>query len=167
MYIAVSVDGYIARPNGDVDWLETEEPFDFGPFNASVDTVLMGHQTYKKSLTFSEDVFGDKDYYVFTKNHLNTKDDRVQFINADPKSFVKQLQQNPGLNIWLMGGGILNASFLNSGVVDELQLFYVPILLGEGIPLFQGNYPQTTLKMVHHKSHAGGLMELKYQVLKK
>jgi len=165
LYIALSLDGYIARENGDVDWLKPDESFDFTPFVDSVDTVLMGYGTYKKSLSFGDEAFLDnKQYFVFTKNNTQTKDERVQFINVDPARFVKQLRSNPGLNIWLMGGGILNTSFLKANLIDEIQLYFMPILLGSGIPLFATGYPETHLSLSLHKSYDSGLLELHYQV---
>ncbi len=167
LYIASSLDGYIARKNGDVDWLQADDTFDFAPFQNSVDTVIMGYGTYQKSLTFEGDVFGGKKYYVFTDQHRDSDDPRVSFISADPGSFVKQLRGNPGKDIWLMGGGILNAAFLKARAIDSLYLFYLPLLLGEGIPLFNGKYPQTQLNLVQHQSYPSGMVELQYKVLQK
>ena len=165
LYIAASLDGYIARESGDVDWLKPDESFDFAPFLDSVDTVLMGYNTYQKSLTFGKEAFiKGKQYFVFSREHVQTQDQRVQFINTEPRQFLKQLKNNPGLNIWLMGGGILNASFLKARLIDELQLFFVPLLLGSGIPLFAEGYQQTALKLTQHKSYASGLLELHYQI---
>ena len=85
LFIAASIDGFIARENGDVDWLKPDESFDFAPFMNSVDTVLMGYNTYEKSLSFGEEAFlKDKQYFVFSRQSNNSHDDRVTFINADP-----------------------------------------------------------------------------------
>jgi dihydrofolate reductase len=165
LFIAASIDGFIARENGDVDWLNPDESFDFAPFVNSVDTVLMGYNTYKKSLLFGEEAFlKDKQYFVFSRQSRQSQDDRVTFINTDPSQFVKQLKNNPGKHIWLMGGGELNTSFLNAHLIDEIQLFFVPVLLGSGIPLFASGYTQTDLQLTHQQFYDSGLVELHYKL---
>ena len=167
LYIASSVDGYIARKDGDVDWLVPDPTFDFKEFDQTVDTVIMGYKTYEKSLTFGEEVFKGKQYYVYTRKHLDRSDPRVEFINEDISVFVDKQKALPGKDIWLMGGGDLISSFLQAGVVDEMMLFIFPRILADGIPLFTEAYPELEVKLVDTNAYKSGLVELKYEIIKK
>ena len=85
------------------------------------------------------------------------------FVNEAPAAFVRQLRKRPGKNIWLMGGGELARDFLKDDVVDELYLGIVPVLLGEGIPLFPSGFPQRNFTLVENKTYSKGLIALKYK----
>lgn len=166
LYIATSVDGFIARKDGDVDWLVPDTTYDFKEFDATIDTVIMGYKTYEKSLTFGEDVFKGKKYYVYTKNHLDKSDPRVEFTDEDISVFIDKLKALPGKDIWLMGGGGLTSAFLQAGAVDELMLFIFPRILASGIPLFTEAYPELEVKLVDTNAYPSGLVELRYELKK-
>ena len=145
LYIAQSVDGYIATKEDSVDWLfkfEGESDNGYTGFYDTVDTVFLGNRTYDWIMENSEDgyPYKDKAGYVFTRScHADTED--VKFINEDITGFVRELKQREGKDIWLVGGATILHTFLQENLVDELLITMVPTLLGEGISLFsEGDY---------------------------
>ncbi len=170
LYIASSLDGKIAKPDGDVKWLEnTPNPeqgdFGYGEFVSGVDTVLMGNKTYQEILGFDMPFpYADKQCYVFTRNTSLTKDEHVQFVSGGIEAFVKGLKSEEGADIWLVGGGQINHTLLEAGLVDELLLFIMPILLGKGIPLINKALPDKYLELKSSKVYAGGALELVYSL---
>src|ERR1700744_3026262 len=135
--VGISLDGYIARLNGDIDFLFTPKDYSMGPFFATVDTAIMG----RKSLEAGLKMGGGKlprtsmTMYVFSNSMLPGERDGLVFVKQSPTNFIHQLRKQPGKDIWLMGGGELVRSFLKADLVDRLYLGVVPALLGEGIPL--------------------------------
>lgn len=167
LYIAASIDGYIARPDGGVDWLskvEKEgEDYGYGSFIASIDTTLMGRKTYDEVLGFGVPFpYMNTANYVFTRQERQPDNNPVQFIREDPADFVGKLREQPGGNIWLIGGGGLNTVLLNAGLIDEMILSVIPIVLGEGIPLFGGQPKETHWKVAEHQVFDTGLVQLRY-----
>lgn len=167
LYIAASIDGYIARPDGGIDWLsiveKKGEDYGYGDFIASVDTTLMGHKTYEEVLGFGVPFpYMDTANYVFSRQKRQPDDNPVQHISEDPAAFAKGLKAQPGGNIWLIGGGQLNTVLLNAGLIDEMILSVIPIILGEGIPLFGGQPKETKWKVKGHEVFDTGLVQLHY-----
>jgi len=163
VYIASSLDGYIARENGEIDWLPESSESSYDSFYQSVDTVIMGRTTYDQVITFGEYPYKDKKSFVFTRTTKNN-DDNVEFV-SDVEKFVKDGFPGAGKNIWLVGGGKLIASFLKLGVVYEIITTVIPVLLGKGIPLFQNIENETKLELVKTEKH-GQFVDLHYSVLK-
>jgi dihydrofolate reductase len=120
--LGISLDGYIARPDGAVDFLFMPKDYSMGPFFATIDTAIMGRKTYDAALKMGGGGFGDSKMksYVFSHSQQPGERGGVTFVNAFPKNFVEQLRERPGKNIWLMGGGELARDFLKDDVVDEL-----------------------------------------------
>ncbi len=118
VYIASSLDGYVARENGSIDWLPEVTESGYDAFYKSVDTVIMGKTTYDQVLTFGEYPYKDKKSFVFTRTDQN-KDENAEFL-SDVEKFVKDGFPGAGENIWLVGGAQIIASFLKQGVVDEI-----------------------------------------------
>jgi len=162
LYIAVSLDGYIARENGDVDWLPTNVDSGYDVFYKSVDTVIMGKTTYDQVLTFGEYPYKDKKSFVFTKTSQNN-DENVEFV-SDIEKFVKDGFPGAGDNIWLVGGAKIIASFLKLKVIDEITISVIPILLGNGISLFKNIENETKLELVKTEKY-DQLVDLHYKVL--
>jgi dihydrofolate reductase len=166
LFIASSLDGYIAREDGSIDWLYTDGDYGYTQFYNSVDTIIMGRRTYDKVLDFGvEYPYKDKKNYVFTQKssgRRREKDQNVQFI-ADVIEFVKELIQSPGKDIWLVGGADIISIFLNAEMLDEIILSIHPILLGKGIPLFKNLQRQLNLKLVKSIPYENGLMQLHYK----
>ena len=161
IYIATSLDGYVAREDGDIDWLPGVTKSGYDTFYKSVDTVIMGKTTYDQVLTFGEYPYKDKKSFVFSRNH-HKKDDNVEFV-SDVEKFVKDRFPEAGDNIWLVGGAELIASFLKQGVVDEIIISVIPIILGKGIHLFQNIEDETKLKFVKIEKY-GQLVDLHYKI---
>ena len=164
LYIASSLDGYVARENGDIDWLPQSDTSEYDEFYKTIDAVIMGKTTYDQVLTFGEYPYKDKRSYVFTRNKNPTKDENVEFVsNAD--EFVKDTLPNLEGNIWLMGGGQIISTFVNNGIVDEIILSIVPVVLGKGIPLFRNIQKETKLELIKTTDY-DKLVELHYTILK-
>jgi dihydrofolate reductase len=164
VYIASSLDGQIARPDGSVDWLpETgEEDYGYQAFYDSVDTLLMGYSTYQTCLGFGEWPYPDKKVYVFTRAPASAPVHQEELVTDDPVAFVRQLKKQPGRAIWLVGGGKALAPLQEAGLVDEYHLALVPVLLGEGIPLFTRLTTQQPLQLTGHQVFPDGLVMLSY-----
>ena len=155
LYIASSLDGFIATKSGDVDWLSDPENSDNNPnkygyldFYNSVDTTLMGYNTYKKILDFDVPFpYPDKKNYIFSKNHTKEEDNPVHFIQNDLVEFVRKLKKENGKDIWLIGGSQINSLLLNSDLIDQIFLSIIPVVLSDGIPLFLGKESQKRFKI--------------------
>lgn len=167
-YIAVSLDGKIARADGGVDWLyELPNPdnLDYGyrEFYDSIDTVIMGNSTHKVSLELAETYpTADKENFVITRNAQLTRDENVTFISGKIEAQVEALKKKEGKDIWLMGGGEVNSLMLNARLLDQLRLYVIPIILGEGIPLFSDNSNQTDVVLTSSQVFSTGVVELMY-----
>lgn len=150
LYIGMSLDGYISGENGELDWLEgTEGVGDNGysEFYETVDTVIMGNTTYQEVLGFDVPYpYTGIQNYVFSKTRTG-RDEHVTFVNGDVKSFIAELKQQEGKQIWLVGGGKIVQSFLQEGLIDEMIISIAPIILGKGIPLFIGGVPETQYEL--------------------
>lgn len=168
LYIAASLDGYIARSDGSIDWLEDPadalegEDFGYSEFLQTIDTALMGHSTYKVVAGFDMPFpYPDKANYVFSRSAGHTDTAHVKFIYTDAVAFVQELKQQPGKAIWLIGGGQLNTLLLNAGLIDEIILTYIPIVLGAGIPLFAAGAQETKLKVSSSKRYPNGFVQVR------
>ena len=162
--LGISLDGYIARADGAVDFLFMPKDYSMGPFFATIDTAIMGRKTYDDALKMGGgDFSGSKmKNYVFSHSQSPGERGGVTFVNESPKPFIEKLRKQPGKNIWLMGGGELARDFLKDDVVDELYIGIVPILIGEGRPLFPGGSPQREFTLLKNKTFPKGLIALKY-----
>ncbi|MBD2085962.1 dihydrofolate reductase family protein [Trichocoleus sp. ST-U3] len=165
LFIASSLDGYIARQSGDIDWLFTDQDYSYSEFFASVDTLLMGRKTYEQVLTFGEYPYKGVKSYVFTKNPLFPADSNAEVIREDIKEFVEQLRQVDGKNIWLVGGSQLTHALMSQNLVDELILSIHPTILGEGIPLFDNGTISQSLNLTKCQTYDSGLVQLSYDVV--
>ena len=163
--LGISLDGYIARPDGAVDFLFMPKDYSMAPFFATIDTAIMGRKTLDAALRMRGGSFGGRSMatYVFSHSQPPGERDGLIFINQSPATFIRQLRKRPGKNIWLMGGGELARDFLKADLVDELYLGIVPVLLGEGIPLFPSGFPQRNFTLVENKTYSKGLIAFKYQ----
>jgi dihydrofolate reductase len=167
--LGISLDGYIARLNGDVDFLFMPKDYSMAPFFKTIGAAIMGRKTLEDGLRMSGGTFPpspwDK-YYVMSRSKPPGERDGVVFINKSPAALVGQLRKSRGKDIWLMGGGEVARDFLKADLVDELYLGVVPVLLGEGIPLFPPGFPQRDFALVDNKTYSKGLIALKYKRLR-
>jgi dihydrofolate reductase len=169
VHIAASADGYIARPDGDLDWL-TSRPAPKGfygieAFMKSVDTMLLGRKTYEASLRLGAKFDAKNPTIVFSRDAPPTSlPSGVEFVNEAIGPFVRRLREQPGKNIWLMGGGDLIASFLDADAIDEFVVSVVPVFIGDGIPLIARRHRQVPLKLQSVTPFDDGLVQLHYGI---
>ena len=170
-YIATSADGFIARKDGGIDWLDRPYPpgaYGMPAFFKSVDTVLWGRTTYDEAVergsAFS---FGEHlTNYVFTHHPpKRAPDPSVQFVNEPIGPFAGKLREKPGKDIWMMGGGEIIASFLDAGQIDEFSIHVIPVFIGEGIPLIAPRRRTVELKLISTRKFVDGVVHLNYRVL--
>lgn len=168
LFIASSVDGYIARTSGEVDWLFTDQDYGYTDFFAQIDTVIMGNKTYQQLLGFGEYPYAGKEGFVFSKTLQGEKDNNVKFVGGDLKGFLNSLRQSPGGDIWLVGGGEIIHYLMKHGFVDELILSIHPIILGSGIPLIVNDPTlETVLELKDVKTYNSGLLQVSYDLIRR
>jgi dihydrofolate reductase len=161
--LGISLDGYIARPDGSVDFLFMPKDYSMGPFFKTIDTAVLGRKTYDDGLKMGGTFTGPIKYFAFSKTLPLGERNGVTFTNDSPGAVIAAIRNKPGKNIWLMGGGELIRDFLKEDLVDELYLGLVPVLLGEGIPLFPSGFPQREFDLVENKSYSKSFIALRYQ----
>ena len=164
LFIASSLDGYIARPNGDIDWLFTDQNYGYSAFLDTIDTLLMGRKTYEQVLTFGEYPYPEKKSYVLTKK-LGFQTEHDVTAAADVESLVKEVRSVEGKNIWLVGGSVLIRDCLEKHLINEIIISIIPIVLGDGIPLFANPTTATDLHLTGWQTYSSGLVQLSYDVV--
>jgi dihydrofolate reductase len=165
-YVASSLDGYIATPEGGVEWLEPfqgrGEDYGFGEFFSSIDALLMGSRTYEFALAHPPWMAPGKQSWVFTSRDLPRAHPSVTLTTMSPPRVVEELAAQGLQNAWLMGGGELAASLRASGLIDRYIIAFIPVLLGSGIPLFAAGGDLEPLELVSTKRFGGGVVQLTY-----
>jgi dihydrofolate reductase len=133
-------------------------------FFASIDRGIMGRKTYEVAKAQGEGGFGPKiKTYVLSRTLPPGDREGMTFVNVSPQTLVEEIRQLKGKDIWLMGGGEIARDFLKADLVDELHLGVVPVLLGEGLPLFPSGFPQRNFTLIENKTFSRGLISLKYK----
>jgi len=162
--LGTSLDGYIARLNDAVDFLFMPKDYSMGAFFKTIDTAIMGRKTLDVALkSGGAGSFGSMATYVFSHALPPGKRDDLIFVNQSPAALIRQLRKKRGKHIWLMGGGELARDFLKADLVDELYIGIVPVLLGEGLPLFPSGFPQRDFALMENKTFSKGLIALRYR----
>jgi dihydrofolate reductase len=170
LYIATTIDGYIARKDGNLDWLHelpNPDKLDFGyhDFYAGIDTVILGRQTYEEVLGF--DVGWPyaqcTTYVATTQPDYKLKSPKTELLPTLNSDTIATLRQQSEKAIWLVGGGALVTSFLQLDAIDELHLFIIPTLLGEGVPLFPGKGIEAKFRLKESKTYENGGVMLVYE----
>ena len=162
LFIASSLDGYIAGPKGEIDWLFSDQDYGYAEFFAGVDTVVMGRLTYEVSLSFGEYPYPRREGFVFSRTKSGTRDANVSFVGEEPGPFVRKLKKRAGKKIWLVGGAGIIQSCMSHDVIDEYVISIHPVILGSSIPLFRGSMPTTPLKLQNTRTFETGLAQLTY-----
>ena len=170
--IAVSADGYIARPDGDVAWLDRPSPkgnYGLDAFFKTIDTIVWGRKTYDKGieLGMKASTYPGVRNYVFSRHRKKPLAPGFELVNQPIKSFAQHLRTQSGKDIWMMGGGEIIASFLDKGEIDEFSIHVIPVLIGEGIPLIQPRRRSIPLKLLSIKKYPDGVVHLHYRVASK
>ncbi|MBS1839580.1 MAG: dihydrofolate reductase [Acidobacteria bacterium] len=161
--LGISLDGYIARPDGSVDFLFMPKDYSMGPFLKTIDTLVLGRKTYDDGLKMGGSFDSSTKNYVLSRKLPPGERNNVTFTNQSPAALIAAIRKEPGKNIWLMGGGIIIRDFLKEDLVDELYIGVVPTLIGEGIPLFPGGFPQREFALLENKTYSRGLISLRYE----
>ena len=171
--IATSADGFIARKDGGVDWLERPRPegdYGMGEFFNSIDTILWGRKTYDMILKFQKEgkaapeMFSGVKNYAFSRRPPKKVLKGFEFVKEPIKDFAGRLRVEKGKNIWMMGGGGIIGSFLDEGAIDEFIISVIPVLIGEGIPLIAPRHRTVPLKLLSAKKFPDGVVRLHYKV---
>ncbi len=177
IHMAASVDGFIARIDGSVDWLETSdhyaggetlEPGSVETFLETIDCYVMGSRTYETALGFESKGFGwpygDKPTFVLTGRSLPRNRNSVQFHSGELAAFVNERLRPQFRSIWFVGGGALAGECLRRGLADEIRYSILPVLIGDGISFFDRLDKDVPLHLAEVKGHVSGMVELRYEV---
>ena len=176
VYIATSADGYIARPDGDVEWLNRRPlTVDYGmkAFYQTIDTILWGRKTYDWGLAYYKKkgmkggMFDTKlANYVFSRKPPKRAATGVEFVSEPVKAFAQRLRTTPGKHIWMMGGGELIASFLDVQEIDAFDMHVIPTFIGDGIPMIAPRHRDVPLRLRSARKYPDGVVRLRYEVLR-
>jgi dihydrofolate reductase len=177
IHMAASLDGFIARRDGRVDWLETSDEFADGDamdpgyveaFLETIDCYVMGSRTYETALGFESRgmgwSYGDKPTFVLTSRDLPRTRETVAFHSGDLAQFVNGRLRPTFRSIWFVGGGMVSAECLRLGLADEVRYSILPILIGDGIPFFERLDRDIALHLAEVKAYKSGMVELRYEV---
>lgn len=175
--MAASLDGFIARKDGRVDWLETSDEFAGGAtmdpgtvaaFLETIDCYVMGSRTYETALNFEAKGFGwsygDKRTFVLTSRELPRTRQTVEFYAGDLERLVNERLRPAFRSIWVVGGGVVSGECLRLGLADEVRYSILPILIGEGIPFFDRLDTDVALHLAEVNAYKNGMVELRYEV---
>lgn len=166
LYIAMSLDGYIAKLNDDLTFLSIVEQegqdYGYANFIETVDAVIVGRKTYDKVISMGYDFpHSDKDAYVITRTERPAIGN-IKFYKDNLRDLVLGLKEKQGKNIFVDGGAETVNELLKDNLIDEFHISVIPILLGDGIPLFKKGQPEQTLKLIDSKQFEKGLVQLRY-----
>jgi dihydrofolate reductase len=161
----VSLDGYIARADGKVDWLIHDPTIDLGAYAKSFDVIVAGRKTLDLEGAHggSGGRLGKVKCFIFSRSKPPGTRGGAEYVNRPPSELIRELRASPGKDIWLMGGGELAREFLKDDLVDRMDLGVMPTLLGEGIPLFPRGFPQRDFKLVSFRAHPSGIVWASYE----
>jgi dihydrofolate reductase len=162
LFVAASLDGQIARRNDAIDWLFTDADYGYADFYASIDTLILGRNTYDVCLTFETFPYRGKRVIVLSRSRSGSDQNGAEYSAEEPFEIAHRLRREPGGDVWLVGGGQVVRSFLAANLVDGIDLFVHPILLGDGRPLFPPGFPETRLALASSEAYASGLVRLSY-----
>jgi len=177
IHMAASLDGFIARKDGSVDWLDTSDEFAGGDtmapesveaFLKTIDCYVMGSRTYETALGFEAKGFGwsygDKPTFVLTRRELPRTRDTVEFYSGDLAQFVNGRLRPAFRAIWFVGGGAVSGECLRLGLADEVRYSILPIVIGDGIPFFDKIDKDIALHLAEVKAYKNGIVDLRYEV---
>ena len=167
VFIATSLDGFIARENGNIDWLSLAdsegEDYGYNEINEKTDTIIMGRKTYDKVLELTEEFpVKNKNIYIVTHKE-RARENNLIFSNKDPGDLVRELKNQEGKNIYVDGGAQIVQELMRQDLIDEYIISVLPVFLGNGIPLFGNTGKQKMLRLKYSHSFDSGLVQLAYE----
>jgi len=166
VYIAASLDGYIARADGGLDWLSMAdlegEDYGFYKFYSSMDTIVMGRKTYETAVNFDPWPYSEKKCTVYTSGNFSAKYNE-SFFSGSLEELHDHLVKSGADSVYVDGGQLIQG-FLERGYIDEFTVSILPVILGEGIPLFSKLSKEKKLTLKHSKSYDTGLVQLCYSI---
>jgi dihydrofolate reductase len=160
--VAMSLDGYIAGPSGEADWIITDPEIDFGSLYAQFDTFLVGRRTFEPARSMFK--ISGIEVFVFSRTLRQQDYPEVTIVAEVEKNLIESLRAKSGKDIWLFGGGELFRSLLDAGLVDTIEVAVIPVLLGGGIPLLPPCGNKANLKLTGHKIYKTGIVLLEYTI---
>lgn len=166
LYVANSLDGYIAREDGSVDWLFDPYAHGYEFFYEDVDTVIMGRKTYDQALSFEEAPYSSKRAIIFSRTAKPSPYAGLEFTSEPPQDVVRRLKEEDGGMIWLVGGREISELLIANELVDELIVSIHPKILISGIPLVASKDCAVDLKLVTYEVFKSGLVQLRYEIVK-
>jgi dihydrofolate reductase len=164
LYIATSLDGYIAGPGESLDWLFSDSDYGYDEFIAAVDTLAMGRRTYEVVRSLGEWPYEGLATTVFTRRERMPHDPHVDFTARSPEDWLHEVDKIPGKDVWVVGGGELIRGFLDALLVDEMTISVHPVVLGGGTPLFPPGARRHKLRLASVHSYPSGLVSSTYVV---
>jgi dihydrofolate reductase len=166
-YVAASLDGFIATSDGGIEWLKPfeggAEDYGYAEFYASVDCVLLGRKTYEQCVGFAQWPYPGKPCWIFSRTLSDMSEAAVRFTSEAPSMAAKQIAAEGVQRAWLVGGGKLAAAFRAEGLITEYIVSVIPVLLGAGIPLFDGPGARRELRLAQSKTYDSGIVQLRYR----
>ena len=179
LHMAASLDGFVARLDGTVDWMETQDEYPAGEtldpefieaFLATIDCYVMGSRTYETALRFEADgagwAYGDKPTFILTRRDLPRHRDNVEFFNGDLAELIDERLRPRFGSIWVVGGGAVCGECLRRGLADEVRYSIMPVAIGDGVPFFAGLDEDVPLHLADVTPYSSGMVELTYEVKK-
>ncbi|TGB05348.1 dihydrofolate reductase family protein [Halobacillus salinus] len=164
LYIAQSLDGYICRENGEIDWLWDDVDYGFDSFFQSVDTVILGRNTYEQIFDLTEEFpYLSKDVYVVSRTQEGS-DEFATFIQPEQMAPLTHMLKENGKTSWIVGGAMLIEQAIHAELIDEYQIFIQPTLIGRGISLFKANEKEHSLTLKNVRTFDDGMLSLSYTV---
>jgi dihydrofolate reductase len=163
--VAVSLDGYIAGPQGEADWIIMDPEIDFGTIFSEFDTILLGRRTFEFVAKSGGGSMPGMQTFVFSRTLRQRDHPKVTIVNENAEETVASIRAKPGKDIWLFGGGSLFRSVSQAGLVDTVEVAVMPVLLGGGIPLLPSPADRIKTKLTGHKVYKSGIVSLEYAVV--
>ncbi len=162
--VATSLDGYIAGPKDEADWIIMDPDIDFGALFEQFDTVLLGRRSFEAMIREGRAELPGMKMFVFSRVLRQRDHPNLTIVAEKTEELLTTLRAESGKDIWLFGGGLLFRSLADAGLVDTVEVAIIPVLLGGGIPLLPSPASQTSLKLTCHRVYKTGIVSLEYAV---